>query len=571
MKADLLIRNGQVADGSGGEPFEADVAVLGGRIVAVGRLSDWTGVEEIDARGLLVTPGFVDIHTHYDGHATWSERLEPSSAHGVTTVVMGNCGVGFAPCRAEDRDRLVRLMEGVEDLPGPVLHEGLPWNWTSFPEYLDRLEARRYDMDIAAQVPHAPLRVFVMGERGARREPALPEEIEAMGRLAREAIEAGALGFSTSRTIAHKSSDGELIPTLTAAADELTGIAREIGRSGRGVIEAISDFDVLDEDFALMRGMAEESRRPVSISLMQRESDPTRWRRVLDRIEEASARGLEIRGQVCGRPIGLLLGFHLSTNPFQNCPTWRSRLLELEHANRLAALADPEVRRALIDELERDGMPTIRPFEKLFPLQDPVDYEPPASASIAALATARGTSAAALAYDLLMEDGGQGILYAPMSNYADGNLDASLEMMKSSTTVLGLGDGGAHCGLICDASFPTWMLTHWGRDRRGEQLPIGQIVRALTADTATAVGLTDRGRIAPGAKADLNLIDMARLRLERPHLTRDLPAGGSRLNQKARGYVATIVSGEVTYREGVATGALPGRLVRGAPAATGHA
>ncbi|ARR54730.1 amidohydrolase [Rhizorhabdus wittichii DC-6] len=563
MKADLLIKGGTIADGSGGEPFAADIAIVDGRIEAVGASPRWSGAEEIDARGLLVTPGFVDIHTHYDGHATWSDRLEPSSAHGVTTVVMGNCGVGFAPCRPQDRDRLVRLMEGVEDLPGPVLHEGLPWDWESFPDYLDRLEAGRFDMDVAAQVPHAPLRVFVMGERGARREAATAEDIAAMGRLAREAIEAGAIGFSTSRTIAHKSSDGEFIPSLTASADELTGIAREIGKAGRGVIEAISDFDDLDADFDLMRAMSRASGRPLSISLMQREKDPTRWRRVLDRIEAANRDGLAMRGQVCGRPIGLLLGFHLSTNPFQTCPTWRTALADLPLSDRLAALRQPETRRMLIEEAE--GADRVRPFEKLYPLVDPVDYEPPASASIAAMAARTGATATACAYDMLMGDdgSGQGILYAPMSNYADGTLDAALEMLKSPNTVLGLGDGGAHCGLICDASFPTWMLTHWGRDRRGERLPIGEIVRALTSDTAEAVAMHDRGRLAAGAKADLNLIDMGRLRLRPPAMRWDLPAGGGRLHQKAYGYVATIVSGAITYREGEATGVLPGRLVRG--------
>ncbi len=569
MKADILIRDGIIADGNGGEPFPGGLAIVGGRIAAVGALDGWSGAEEIDAAGLLVTPGFVDIHTHYDGHATWSERLEPSSAHGVTTIVMGNCGVGFAPCRPEDRDRLIRLMEGVEDLPGPVLHEGLPWTWTSFPEYLDRLADRRFDMDIAAQVPHAPLRVFVMGERGARREAATPEDIARMARLAREAIEAGAIGFSTSRTIAHKSSDGELVPSLTASADELTGIAREIGRSGCGVIEAISDFDDIEADFALMRAMSEASRRPLSISLMQREQDPTRWRRILDRIEAANLDGMEVRGQVCGRPIGLLLGFHLTMNPFQNCPTWRSNLAERSLADRLAALGDPAVRQTLLDEMAAPDVQKVRPFEKLYPLEDPVDYEPPASASIAAMATRNGTAPAAEAYDLLMRDGGHGIIYAPMSNYADGNLDAALEMMKSPDSVLGLGDGGAHCGLICDASFPTWMLTYWGRDRRGERLPIGQIVRALTWDTARAVGLHDRGRLSVGGKADVNLIDMHRLRLRPPRMLWDLPAGGGRLHQTAQGYVATIVSGSVTYRDGAPTGALPGRLVRGTPMPNG--
>lgn len=563
MKADMLLKGGMVADGSGQEPFVADVAISGGKILAVGDLADWSAQEEIDADGLLVTPGFVDIHTHYDGHATWGSRLEPSSAHGVTTVVMGNCGVGFAPCKPDDRDRLIRLMEGVEDLPGPVLHEGLPWNWVSFPEYLDRLEARSFDMDVAAQVPHAPLRVFVMGERGAERETATPDDIAEMGRIARAAMEAGAIGFSTSRTVAHKSSDGRYIPSLTASADELTGIAREIGKAGHGVIEAISDFDDLEPEFELMRAMSRASGRPLSISLMQKEKDPSRWRRILNRIEESNRQGMEIRGQVCGRPIGLMLGFHLSMNPFQNCPLWKTRLADLCFQDRLSALRNPDTKRQLIAEMETAE--PVRPFDKLFPLEDPVDYEPPASASIAALAARSGEAPAVWAYDLLMgaAETGEGIIYAPMSNFADGTLDAALEMMKSPDTVLGLGDGGAHCGLICDASFPTWMLTHWGRDRPGEHLPIGEIVRSLTSGTAEAVGLFDRGRLAAGAKADVNLIDFDRLRLRPPRMSWDLPAGGGRLNQAAEGFVATIVAGEITYRDGEATGALPGKLVRG--------
>lgn len=562
MQADILIKNGTIADGNGGDPFVASVAIVDGRIAAIGALSDWSGAEEIDAIGLLVTPGFVDIHTHYDGHAIWGQRLRPSSAHGVTTVVMGNCGVGFAPCRPEDRDRLVRLMEGVEDLPGPVLHDGLPWNWVSFPDYLDRLGEGRFDMDVAAQVPHAPLRVYVMGERAVRREAATPEDIVEMARLAREGIAAGALGFSTSRALAHKSSDGELIPSYAASVDELSGIAREIGALGYGVLEAISDFDDIDAEFEIMRAMSLASGRPLSISLMQRETDPTRWRRVLDRIEAANSEGLEIRGQVCGRPIGLLLGFQLHSNPFQNCPTWQAEIEALPRASRLKVLQDAEMRRRLIAESEAAA--PVRAFEKLFPLIDPVEYEPKADTSLAAIAARQAVPAAEIAYDLMMADGaGDGVIYAPMSNFAYGNLDVVLEMLKSSNTVLGLGDGGAHCGLICDASMPTWMLSHWARDRNGERLPLGTVVRALTRDTADAVGLGDRGRLAVGAKADMNLIDMNRLRLRVPRMRWDLPAGGGQLDQRADGYVATIVSGAVTYRDGEATGALPGRLVRG--------
>ena len=566
MKSDIVIRNGTIIDGSGKPGFEADIAIHSGRIVAIGQAVG-DGVEEIEAQGKLVTPGFVDIHTHYDGHATWASRLAPSSSHGVTTVVMGNCGVGFAPCRPEDRPGLIRLMEGVEDITASVLETGLPWTWQSFREYIEMLATRHFDMDVAVQIPHAPLRLFVMGERGANGDPATDDDIRKMAALAREAIENGAIGFSTSRTQAHRSSDGRLIGTLTARAEELWGIAAAIGDSGRGVLEAISDFDDVDAEFAILEGMAHVSGRPLSISLMQRDAAPTRWRRILSKIEDTNRAGTTIRGQVCGRPIGLLLGFELSRNPFSLCPTYVQHIESLAFAERITRLKDSTLRSRLIRELDDPATPRFVKLDRVFPFGEPLDYEPTPGQSVAALALRTGVSPAALAYDQLLEEDGCSILYAPMSNFHDGNLGAALEMMESEHTVLGLGDGGAHCGMICDASLPTWMLTHWGRDRKGRRLSLPWIVRALTAETAEAVGLADRGRIARGYRADINIIDFDRLRLRKPRFLHDLPGAGGRLDQQADGYVATIVAGHITARRGQPTGDLPGRVVMGQQAA----
>jgi N-acyl-D-aspartate/D-glutamate deacylase len=565
-KPDLVVRNGTVIDGTGGEPFHADVAIAGGVITDIGAIAA-VGREEIDARGLLITPGFVDIHTHYDGQVTWDSRLTPSSLHGVTTVVMGNCGVGFAPVLPAHHEMLIELMEGVEDIPGAALHEGLSWSWSSFPEYLDAIERTPHDIDVCAQVPHGALRVFVMGERGAQRAPATDAEIAAMAELVAQALDVGALGFTSSRTVQHRTSTGAPTPTLTAADNELRGIAAALGRSGAGVIEMISDFDDLDREFELFCRMVEDAGRPMTISLAQRDSAPDHWRLLLARIEQAVARGLPIKGQVAGRPIGVLLGLECSIHPFVACPSYRA-IAKLPLADRVRALRDPELRRRLLGETTESSNPTLRyiarSYEKLFRLGDPPDYEPDPSASVAAQAARAGRAPAELAYDLLLESEGHEILYFPLHNYTEFSLDAVRAMMAHKDTVSGLGDGGAHVGTICDASLPTYQLTHWGRDRARGRFALPWLVRRQTRDTAAAVGLLDRGLIRRGMKADLNVIDFERLALRRPYIVHDLPARGRRLMQTAAGYVATVVSGVVTYREGEPTGALPGTLVRGA-------
>jgi N-acyl-D-aspartate/D-glutamate deacylase len=564
----LVIRGGLVVDGNGGAPFEADVGISGTRIVTVGRIAG-RGTEEIDARGLLVTPGFVDPHTHYDAQVMWANHLTPSSSNGVTTALMGNCGVGFAPCKPEQRDMLVRLMEGVEDIPEPVLTEGLPWDWQSFPDYLDRLEARRFDLDVATQVPHAALRVFVMGERGAAREPATEADRTEMARLAAEGVRAGALGFSTSRTLNHKTVDGQPTPTLDAAEDELMTIARAIGETGAGWLQVISDFgETIEPEFAMLRRLVAASGRPMTTTVLERDSKPQEWRQLLGLIAEANAAGQSMTGMVLTRPTGIMLGFEISQNPFINCPIWKDVAL-LPFPARLAALRDPSLRARLLDESPRDPVPTsrLRRWDRIFPLGDPPDYEPSPDRSIGAEARRLGVEPAALAYDRLLENDGRTILYRPLSNYAHGTLETVREMMAHPNTLIGLGDGGAHVSILCDASAMTYGLTHWTRDRATGRFPVEWMVRRLTRDNALALGLRDRGVIAPGMKADINVIDHGRLTLHAPHVVYDLPAGGRRLMQPADGYVATILSGEIVARDGVASGRLPGRLVRGAQSA----
>ena len=565
-RVDLIVRGGLIVDGSGSAAFAGDVAIDQGSIVGVGAVRG-SGREEIDARDQLVTPGFVDIHTHYDGQVTWENRLSPSSSHGVTTVVMGNCGVGFAPCRPADRDRLVRLMEGVEDLPEIVLTSGLPWDWETFPEYLDRLSERTYDIDIATQIPHAALRVFAMGERAAAREDATSKDCTVMADLAAEAMRAGALGFATSRTLNHRASDGTLIPTLTAAEQELTSIANALGKTGRGVLQVVSDFTDIETELALLRRVVEKSRRPLSVSLMQWHHVPEKWRTVLAWIDACNTDGLQVRGQVSGRPIGMLLGFECSYNPFTFTPTFKA-LAGRSPADRLQALNEADVRNRMIAEepepSEFQGQAFIRAFDKMYALGNSPEYEPSPANTIAARAERTGVTAAGLAYDLLLARDGQGILMLPSVNFAYGSLDSALEMLRHPHTVYGLGDGGAHLGFLCDASLPTYMLQYWARDRkRGERIPLEEVVRGLTSKTAAVVNLRDRGSIRVGKKADINIIDLDKLELRSPRVAYDLPAGGRRVTQDAIGYVATIVDGVPVYRNGVSTGARPGRLIRG--------
>jgi N-acyl-D-aspartate/D-glutamate deacylase len=563
MAHDLVIRGGHVADGRGGEPVPADVAVAAGTIAAVGTVAE-RGHEEIDACGMLVTPGFVDIHTHYDGQATWDSRLAPSSWHGVTTAVMGNCGVGFAPVRADAHDRLISLMEGVEDIPGAVLDEGIDWRWESFGEYLDAVERRPHDIDLCAQLPHGALRLYVMGERAARLEEASEEDAAAMRRLATEAMRAGAVGFSTSRTLNHRTATGDPTPSLRAGADELEAIALGVADAGHGVVELISDFwPDPDAEFAMIRRLVELTGCPLSVSLAQSHQRPEAWRDLLALIEEAAADGLPIRGQVAPRPIGLLLGLQSSFHPFSGHPAFREVAGQPLQAQ-VRALQDPVFRaRLLADERREAPGRRLLDYGRMFPLGDVPDYEPAPEKSVQRRAEARGVDPGGLTLDLLTENGGRNFLLVPFSNYADGDLNACGEMLAHPDTLFGLGDGGAHVGIISDASFPTYALSHWARDRSYGRMEVGWVVGQLTRSNARAVGLTDRGVVAEGMRADLNVIDFDHLRCEVPVMAYDLPAGGKRLLQGSRGYRATIVAGEVTYRDGEPTGALPGRLVRG--------
>ncbi len=570
---DLLIRGGTIVDGTGAPAYTGDVAVSGGRVVEVGKVSS-AASRTLDAAGLMVAPGWVDIHTHYDGQASWDPYMTPSSWHGVTTAIMGNCGVGFAPAREHQRQWMIELMEGVEDIPGAVLHEGVRWEWESFPEYMNAMERTPRVMDIGAQIPHAAVRVYVMGERGAAREAATDDDIASMAAIVKASISAGAFGFTSSRTIVHRTSRGEPVPSLGAPANELVAISRAVGETGSGVLQLISDFEEIDSEFNLLRACAEASGRPLSFTLLQNDFAPQRWRDVMRRVGMARNEGLDIKAQVASRPIGMVHGLECSMHPFFLAPSY-IEIAALPLAERVQRMREPARRARILAEAavapaNRRLDSITHHFHKYFPLSGTgasADYEPCAEDSIAGIAAQQGRAPAEVAYDLLLEDQGAKKFYFPLYNYSGNNLDDVREMLTHPATLLGLGDAGAHCGYICDASYPTTLLTHWARDRtRGEKLPLEFLVHAQTLRNARGVGLTDRGALTVGMKADINLIDFDQLRASAPQMIYDLPAGGRRLVQRASGYVATLVSGEMVTSQGQATGALPGRLVRGGAA-----
>ena len=573
---DLVIRGGTVVDGTGRAPRRADVVIDGDRVTAVGvaPAGDAGDAREvIDATDRIVTPGFVDVHTHYDGQITWDPLLTPSCWHGVTTVVMGNCGVGFAPARADRRDWLIGLMEGVEDIPGSALSAGIRWGWESFPEFLDALECVPKAIDIGTQVPHGAIRAYVMADRGARNEPAMPDDIAAMARLVREGIEAGALGFSTSRTIAHRAIDGEPVPGTFAAGDELLGIGMALADAGAGVFELApagvmgEDLAAPDREMAWMRALADRTGRPVTYALLQHDLAPDDWKRLLDLAGDAARDGIPLRPQVAGRPLGLLIGLQ-TFHPLTARLAYRERAhLPLDEL--VAELRRPEVREAVLHEqFEQNGYGGTAfiqlGLDRMFPLGKPPDYEPAFDDSVAARAKRAGRDEWEFFYDLLLQRDGRELLMRPLLGYSDFSHEPIRQMLLHPASALGLGDGGAHVGAICDASTTTYMLTHWVRDRsRGPRLPLEWVVRKMTADTATLYGLDDRGVLTPGKKADVNVIDLERLELDPPEMVHDLPGGARRLVQTASGYDATIVSGQVVIRNATDTGARPGALVRG--------
>ena len=566
-QADLIIRNGTVIDGSGAPGRVSDILIKDGLIKKVGNLDDsYQSKKEINASGYIVTPGFVDIHTHYDGQATWDNYLSPSSWHGVTTALMGNCGVGFAPVRDDDHDKLISLMEGVEDIPEVVLTEGLDWQWNTFSDYLNVLQNRSFDMDIGAQIPHGALRLYVMGQRGSDREVATEDDIKEMAKISAEAIEAGAIGFTTSRTIFHKTSKGELVPSFDAAGNELIKIAEEIGKTGKGVLQLVSDFLGGYEEFKMLEEMVKVSGRPLSITLAQTDGTKYGYKDLLKWIETSANNGFPIRAQAAGRPIGLMLGLNLTLNPFSGHPSY-IKISHLSLDERVEIMKSEDFRNKILNEngSSDNGLvkSILRNMDNIYLLDKIPDYEPLKETSIGAMAEKSKKEINEFIYDILLRDNGNTLLYYPIGNYLDYSLEASLEMIKSEHSLLGLGDGGAHCATICDASFTTHMLTFWGRDRtRGEKLELPWIIKSYTQDNALAIGLKDRGVISEGMKADINIIDFDNLTLYSPELLYDLPAGGKRLVQKVDGYKYTIVSGSVTYKDGVSTGELPGRLIR---------
>ncbi|MCJ0765593.1 N-acyl-D-amino-acid deacylase family protein [Variovorax terrae] len=571
---DTVIRGATVVDGSGGAPFTGDVGLKDGLIAQVGGKLG-AARREIDAAGALVTPGWVDVHTHYDGQATWDPYLSPSTQHGVTTAVMGNCGVGFAPVKPERRDWLISVMEGVEDIPGTVLSEGIRWDWESFPQYLDALAAKPRALDVGAQVPHSAVRTYVMGERGITHDEATADDIRAMTQIVAEGLRAGALGFSTSRTLIHKYQQHKYPPGTFASPEEILGIARSIKAAGHGVFQMTANHVGMEGELWWLTQIARDNQLPVAFALVQTDQTPDTWKRLLAHLDGTHAQGVPLYGSVSGRATSMVMGFQGSLHPFVLHPLWQ-QLAPLPWDAKLARLREPEVRAALTRmevvqmaaQVSQEAALFLRGLPRLFVLHDAVDYEPPLSDSVVVIGQATGRNPLEVAYDAMLgndgRDDGKGLLYFPVFNYAYGDLSQLHTQLQHPRTLISLADGGAHVGYICDVSMPTFMLTHWARDRaRGPTLPLAQVVKKQTRDTAQVYGLHDRGLLAPGLKADLNIIDFERLALDLPHFVFDLPAGGRRLTQGAEGYLATLVNGEVTLENGQPTGALPGQLVRG--------
>ena len=562
---DLIIKNGLVYDGKGSEPFKADLAISNEKIVEIGKIED-KGRKVIDAEGKIVTPGFVDIHTHYDGQVTWDPYLRPSTYHGVTTVVMGNCGVGFSPCKPDQRDWLIGLMEGVEDIPGTALHEGIDWEWESFPEYLDALEKKPLAIDVGTQIPHGAVRAYVMGERGINHEEASSEEIEEMKQIVQEAVKAGAYGFSTSRTEKHNDVNGNLTPSITAHKTELVEIAKSLGEINKGVLQGISDFYDFDSEFDIFKTMSKESGRPISITVEQQDARPEWWLQLLDGIQEAQTEGVNMYGQVPPRATGILMGLTATLNPFRFHPSYME-IADLSLEERVKIMNTSQFKEKLLKENAVSINPLVdeivNAYGKMFKLGEPANYEPDPKTSFHSLANLSNMTAEEIAYDAMLEKEGKALIYHPLFNYQTGDLSLVEKMLKHPYTIAGLGDAGAHCGAISDASFPTTLVQHWSRDRdRGEKLPLETVIKMQTSETASLLGINDRGIIEEGYKADINVIDYEGLTLHEPEIINDLPAGGRRLVQKASGYDYTIVSGEIAFIKGEATGELNGRLIR---------
>jgi N-acyl-D-amino-acid deacylase len=565
---DIVIRGGRIIDGTGNAAFSGDVAINGGRIAAVGS-KQGPGKREIDADGLMVTPGWVDVHTHYDGQAMWDPLLAPSCWHGVTTVMFGNCGVGFAPVKKEHRGALMDLMEGVEEIPNPVLAAGLSWEWETFPQFMNELERRPRAIDICAQAAHLPTRVYVMGDRAVRREPATPDDIAKMRDLTVEALRSGAFGFTTSRTDSHKTPDGDMVPSRDADDHELLGIGQALGITGTGAFGMNSDFD--DEEFELrwIRKQAQRTGRPVWYLLTDRYADPERWKRLIKATHEMRAHGLPVTAQMAGRPIGVMMGIGTALNPFTVRPSYK-KLESLPIEEQRRRLRDPEVRREILADVPSDAeieklaqfrQVVAKKFDKFFTMGNPPDYEPGPEKSVAVIAQREGRTPEEVAYDYMLEDGQY--LYFPVVNYVTGDHEPIYQMLNDPACLLGLSDGGAHCTSIVDSGVPTFMLTHWSRDRsRGPKLPVEMLIKRQTSETADFFGLSDRGRLTPGLRADINIIDYDKLQVQKPELVHDMPANGRRLVQRVDGYEATFVAGTQIFERGEHTGALPGKLVR---------